>query len=62
MEEALGGDPGSLLVQRNEVMVRCGGTTQLRLLAVKLDGRKRVSGAEFVNGARLLPGERFGQA
>ena len=62
VEGALGGDPGSLLVQRNEVMVRCGGTTQLRLLAVKLDGRKRVSGAEFVNGARLLSGERFGQA
>jgi len=55
-------DTGALLVRRNEVKVRCGGTTQLRLLAVKLDGRKRVSVAEFVNGARLLPGERFGQA
>ena len=59
---AQGADPGGLLVRRNEVMVCCGGTTQLRLLAVKLEGRKRVSVAEFLNGARLLPGERFGQA
>ena len=59
---AQSGELGSLFVQRNELMVRCGGTTDLRLLAVKLEGRKRVSGAEFVNGARLLSGERFGQA
>jgi len=61
-DAAQSGDPGSLLVRRDEVMVRCGGTTFLRLVAVKLEGRKRVSLAEFVNGARLLPGERFGQA
>jgi len=32
----------------------------LRLLAVKLEGRKQVSAAEFVNGARLKPDECFG--
>jgi methionyl-tRNA formyltransferase len=62
VDGARSADPGCLLVQGKEAMVRCGGTTHLRLLAVKLEGRKRVSGAEFVNGARLLPGERFGQA
>ena len=55
------GVPGSLLVLRDEVMVLCGGATYLRLVAVKLEGRKRVAASEFVNGARLLPGERFGQ-
>jgi methionyl-tRNA formyltransferase len=62
VDGARSADPGCFFVQGKEVMVRCGGTTHLRLLAVKLEGRKRVSGAEFVNGARLLPGERFGQA
>ncbi len=53
--------PGSLHASRNSLSVACGGTTYLRLLAVKLEGRKQVSALEFANGARLLPGERFGQ-
>jgi methionyl-tRNA formyltransferase len=54
--------PGSLLAQRNGVTVKCGGATYLRLLAVKVEGRKRVSAAEFVNGAHLLSGEHFGES
>lgn len=54
--------PGSLLVRRDGVMVRCGSTTYLRLLSVKLEGRKQVSAAEFVNGAHLHPGEHFGES
>jgi methionyl-tRNA formyltransferase len=53
--------PGSLLVQRNAALVRCGGTTYLRLLGVKREGRKQVSSAEFVNGAHLFSGEHFGE-
>jgi methionyl-tRNA formyltransferase len=53
--------PGSLHASRNSLFVACGGTTHLRLVAVKLEGRKQVSASEFANGARLLPGERFGQ-
>lgn len=52
--------PGRLLLQRNEILVRCGGSTVLRLLAVKLEGRKQVSSNEFAIGARLQPGEHFG--
>jgi methionyl-tRNA formyltransferase len=54
--------PGALLLQRKEVLVKCGGTTHLRLLGVKLEGRKQVSAAEFVNGAHLHPGEHFGES
>jgi methionyl-tRNA formyltransferase len=58
--------PGSLAIQKsgqkNEVVVRCGGTTYLRLLSVKLEGRKQVSAAEFVNGAHLLTSEHFGES
>jgi methionyl-tRNA formyltransferase len=53
--------PGALIIQRNEVMICCGGTTYLRLLSVKLEGRRQVSAVEFVNGAHLLSGEHFGE-
>lgn len=36
------------------------GTTLLRVQTVKLEGRKQVSASEFAIGARLKPGERFG--
>jgi|HubBroStandDraft_6_1064221.scaffolds.fasta_scaffold226923_2 methionyl-tRNA formyltransferase len=53
--------PGSLLVQRDRAMVCCGDATYLRLLSVKLEGRKQVSAAEFANGAHLHSGEHFGE-
>jgi methionyl-tRNA formyltransferase len=53
--------PGSLLVQRDAAMVCCGDATYLRLLSVKLQGRKQVSAAEFANGAHLHSGEHFGE-
>ena len=56
-----GSVPGCLLAQQNQLLASCGGATFLRLLAVKLEGRKQVSALEFANGARLHPGERFGQ-
>jgi methionyl-tRNA formyltransferase len=52
--------PGNLLVAGNNVLVSCGDATVLRLLAVKVEGRKQVSALEFANGARLKTGERFG--
>ena len=54
--------PGSLLAQGSELLILCGGTTYLRLHAVKLEGRKRVTASEFLNGAHLLPGEHFGKS
>jgi methionyl-tRNA formyltransferase len=52
--------PGTLFFGKNEFFVWCGDATVLRLRAVKLEGRKQVSAAEFANGARLKSGERFG--
>lgn len=54
--------PGTLNATKNEWFVFCGQATLLHLLSVKLEGRKQVSAAEFANGARLKPGERFGNA
>jgi methionyl-tRNA formyltransferase len=52
--------PGTLLPEDGNLFVVCGGATVLRLSAVQLEGRKRVSALEFANGARLKAGERFG--
>ena len=57
--------PGSLVVPKSgqkEVLVHCGSATYLRLLSVKLEGRKKVSAAEFANGAHLLTSEHFGES
>ncbi len=58
---AAGGMPGIMLpTQEDGLLVICGGASVLRVDEVQLEGRKRVTAQEFVNGARLAPGERFG--
>ena len=52
---------GTLIADRQSILVTCGGATRLRLSSVKLEGRKQISAAEFVHGARLQAGECFGQ-
>jgi methionyl-tRNA formyltransferase len=59
-EEKPDGAPGILIHEKNELYVVCGGATVLRVLAVKVEGRRQVTAAEFANGARLKFGERFG--
>ena len=54
--------PGTLSILGRDLFVSCGGTTALRLTAVKVEGRKQVSALEFANGARLTDLERFGEA
>ncbi|MGO9588707.1 MAG: methionyl-tRNA formyltransferase [Candidatus Acidiferrales bacterium] len=56
-----GGMPGIMLpTQEDGLLVICGGASVLRVEQVQLEGRKRVTAQEFANGARLVPGERFG--
>ena len=54
--------PGTLLNKGGRLQVTCGAATVLELTHVKLEGRKQISAAEFANGARLRPAERFGEA
>jgi methionyl-tRNA formyltransferase len=55
-----GGESGSLLVTDDEgLLVNCGAGV-LHVAHVQMEGRKRVTGIEFANGARLKPGEKFG--
>jgi methionyl-tRNA formyltransferase len=59
-QEKAGVAPGILIHEKSEVYVVCGDATVLRVLAVKVEGRKKVTAAEFANGARLGDCERFG--
>ena len=52
--------PGTIVVRASGVFVVCGGDSAIELESVQIEGRKRVSAREFANGARLIPGERFG--
>jgi len=58
---AVGGMPGILLPTKEDgLLVICGGESVLRVEHVQPEGRKRVTAQEFLSGARLVPGERFG--
>jgi methionyl-tRNA formyltransferase len=52
--------PGELLQANGNSVVLCGEGTALLLEFLQLEGRKRVTALEFANGARLIPGDRFG--
>jgi methionyl-tRNA formyltransferase len=52
--------PGSIAASADGIYVASGGSSRLHLEAVQLEGRKRITAREFVNGARLATGERFG--
>ena len=54
-------DAGAPIWDGKELRVVCGGGSLLRVLHVKVEGRKQVSAQEFGNGARIAPGERFGE-
>jgi methionyl-tRNA formyltransferase len=51
--------PGTILREDTQILIACGQTTLLRLLSVKLEGRKQISAVEFAHGARLTDRERF---
>ncbi len=54
------GASGTIQLQNGEILVSAGDGTSLRLEAVQMEGRKRVAAREFANGARLAPGDHFG--
>jgi methionyl-tRNA formyltransferase len=57
-----GNAPGTIFREDTQILIACGHTTLLRLLSVKVQGRKQVSAVEFANGARLTEGEHFDKA
>jgi methionyl-tRNA formyltransferase len=56
-----GGEPGEVLeVSRDRISVACGAGERLEISELQLEGKRRMSAAEFVNGAQLTVGQRLG--
>jgi methionyl-tRNA formyltransferase len=55
-------EPGSILnIDESGITVVCSGSGALLIKEVQVEGKRRVSGREFANGARLKPGNRINQ-
>ena len=52
--------PGEVVSATKEIHVACGDGTRLLLESIQIEGRKKITAREFANGARLVPGEKFG--
>jgi len=53
-------DPGLILVQDHRLFAACAQSTWLELLEVQLEGKKRMTAAEFLRGNALAHGARLG--
>jgi methionyl-tRNA formyltransferase len=58
--EALQGEPGLISAMEKRLLIACGERTELELLEVQVEGRKRMSAAAFMNGHHLKDDEMLG--
>jgi methionyl-tRNA formyltransferase len=59
---ALNGKPfGSLFEAGRRLFAACGADTVLEIDSIRVEGKTRVAVRDFLNGAHLKPGERFGE-
>ena len=56
--ETLPLDPGTLIAERARLRVVCGHGTVLDPTEIQLEGRKRLSPRDFLNGVKVSPGEK----
>lgn len=52
---------GLLLVYADRLLVGCGASTTLELTEVQMEGKRRMTAAEFLHGYQVKTGERLGQ-
>ena len=60
-DEPAAGSPGTLVPQKRRLLVACGNNTALELIEIQLEGKRRMSAREFINGHRPKPGDHLGQ-
>jgi methionyl-tRNA formyltransferase len=53
--------PGLLSEKGNKLFAACGAATALEIESIRIEGKKRMATRDFLNGAHLKPGERFGE-
>jgi methionyl-tRNA formyltransferase len=54
------GDPGEIIIDNGRLFFACGDNSTLEIVELQLEGKKRMTAAEFLNGFQLKPGERLG--
>ncbi len=59
-EHAKGCEEGELIVDGESLIVGCGGGTVLAVDEVQMEGKRRMSAAEFLRGYQVRSGERLG--
>lgn len=58
--EACQSATGTLLAEPRKLRVACGQGTLLEATEVQLEGRKRLPARDFLNGVKIVPGEKLG--
>jgi methionyl-tRNA formyltransferase len=53
--------PGQIRVEKDRLFAACAGENWIELLEVQLEGKKRLSAAEFLRGTAMAEGARFGE-
>lgn len=61
MQAAGGLAPGAIAVEGLRLLVGCGQGTALNLIEIQVDGKRRMTAQEFINGYRPKPGDRMGE-
>lgn len=55
------GEPGQIVkAERDQLLVLCGGCTVLQVHELQLEGKRRMSTRDFLNGIRITVGEKLG--
>lgn len=55
-------EPGTVRVSGDKLLVACGQETTLEIRELQLEGRKRMSARDFLNGVHVKEQEKFGSA
>ncbi|HLI30802.1 MAG TPA: methionyl-tRNA formyltransferase [Terriglobia bacterium] len=53
-------EPGALTIDQGKLITCCGSGTRLELIELQLEGRRRISARDFLNGVSLMPDDRLG--
>jgi methionyl-tRNA formyltransferase len=53
--------PGTIAVEAAHLLVGCGQDTALDLVEVQIEGKRRMTAQEFINGYRPQTGNRLGE-
>src|SRR6266702_1673043 len=60
VSSGISADPGELAVGRDLLCVGCGDKSVVELVELQIEGKKRMSAAEFLHGFQVRSGERLG--